>query len=250
LKKLSGFMPVTAFIVFLAIWEGAVRTGIVAGYLLPAPTHIIKTLVEILPSVMPQIGYTVTISITGFAAAFMLAAVIAVCMDIWKPVEKTLYPALVLSQTVPVIALAPLLALWFGYGALPKVLLIMSVCFFPVAVSLLSGFKSADEGMINLMRSMGAGRMRIFTYVKIPSALPSMFSGLKIAAAYCVTGALVSEWMGGDKGLGVYMIRVRRSFAYDKMFASIIIVVVLSIILVKVIDGIRRLSMPYKNNKE
>lgn len=246
MKRLTNLLPVLAFFCILVLWEAAVGSGLVAGYLLPAPTRILATLYNIIPDIMPQIGYTLSISIAGFLAAFVLAFAIAVIMDLWDAVEKTFYPALVLSQTIPVMALAPLLALWFGYGAFPKILLIISVCFFPVTVNLLTGFKSADEGMLNLMRSMGVNNLRLFFMVKIPSSLESMFSGLKIAATYCITGALISEWMGGDRGLGVYMIRVRRSFSYDKMFAAVIIVVVLSILFVKTIDLIAKICMPYK----
>lgn len=247
--KNSRVLPCAAFAAALMLWEAAVRSGHIASYLLPAPSRILKTLAIILPQILPQIYYTLSISAGGFLIAFVLAVIIAVVMDLSETAERIFYPALILSQTIPVIAIAPLFVLWFGYGALPKLLLIISICFFPITVNLLAGFKSADRGMLDLVRCMGAGPLRTFWLIKIPSALENMFSGLKIAATYCITGAVISEWLGGDHGLGVYMIRVKRSFSYDKMFAAVIIIVALSILLVKFIDLIQKMAMPYKNRK-
>ena len=154
-----------------------------------------------------------------------------------------------ISQTIPVIAIAPLLVLWLGYGIEPKVALILIVCFFPISVGLLSGLKTADEDTINLMRSMGASRRQILVHVKLPSSMEAFFAGLKIAVSYAIVGAIIAEWLGGESGLGVYMTAVRRSYAFDKMFAVILLVIILSLALVACVSFIEKKSMPWRVKK-
>ena len=142
-------------------------------------------------------------------------------------------------------AIAPLLVLWLGYGILPKVVLIVITCFFPMTIGLLSGFASADPDFIHMMRAMGASNWQIFRYVKLPSSAEQFFSGLRISASYSVVGAVISEWLGGFEGLGVYMMRVKKSYAFDKMFAVIFLISVISLILIKAVDLLKKKSMPW-----
>ena len=151
-----------------------------------------------------------------------------------------------MSQTIPTMVLAPLFAMWFGFGLLPKIMVVILVCFFPLVVSLLEGLNSLDPDFLNLMKSMKANRWQMFYLAKFPSALPNFFSGLKIAATYSIIGAVIGEWMGGKAGLGVYMTRVRQSFALDKVFATILIIVFLSLVLFKIIELIQFLLMPWR----
>jgi ABC-type nitrate/sulfonate/bicarbonate transport system permease component len=145
------------------------------------------------------------------------------------------------------VAIAPLLVLWFGYGMTPKIILIVLSTFFPIAVGLLEGFRSADPDAIGLLRSMGANRWQIFRHIKFPSALPQFFSGLRIAAAYGVVGAVISEWLGGFGGLGVYMTRVKKAYAFDKMFAVIFLISGISLALMTLVDYAERKCMPYRH---
>ena len=163
--------------------------------------------------------------------------------------NKAFYPILVITQTIPTIAIAPLLVLWMGFSVAPKITLVVITTFFPIAVSLLDGFKSADKDAVNLLRSMGAGNIRIFRYIKLPSALPSFFSGLKVSASYAVVGAVIAEWLGGFEGLGVYMTRVKKAYAFDKMFAIIIFICIISLILMAVVSLLSKITMPW-NKKE
>jgi ABC-type nitrate/sulfonate/bicarbonate transport system permease component len=141
------------------------------------------------------------------------------------------YPLLILSQNIPTIALAPLLMIWFGFGLLPKVIVITLVCFFPVAIATLDGFVQTDRTMLGYMRMIGAGRRQIFFKLELPNALPYLFSGLKISATYSVMGAVIAEWLGSDKGIGVYMLLSKNSFRTDRVFAAIAIIVGLSLLL-------------------
>ncbi|MBQ6395192.1 MAG: ABC transporter permease, partial [Atopobiaceae bacterium] len=178
----------------------------------------------------------------GVAIGFVLA----ILMDRFEMLYLALQPLITLSQTVPTIAIAPLLVLWFGYGLAPKVILIVLTTFFPVAVSLVDGFRSVDPDQIALMRTMRASETQIYRYVKLPAAAEQFFSGLKISATYAIVGAVIAEWLGGFSGLGVYMTRVRKSFSYDKMFASILVISFLSLALMKIVDLLQYLAMPWK----
>ena len=166
-------------------------------------------------------------------------------MDRFVNLEKAVLPLLVVTQTIPTIAIAPLLVLWMGFGMAPKITLVVITTFFPVAVGLLEGFKSADPDTIALMRSMNATRWQIFRHVKLPASLPHFFSGLRISASYAVVGAVVAEWLGGFEGLGVYMTRVRKAYAFDKMFAVILLIVIVSLLLMRLVNLIRMISMPW-----
>ena len=159
----------------------------------------------------------------------LIGLIMAVLMDAFEVLYKVFYPLLVITQTIPSVASAPLLVLWFGYESLPKIILIVLTTFFPVTVGVLNGFRSVDKDAVNLLRSMGATNAQIFRHIKFPSALPQLFSGLRIATAYSVVGAVISEWLGGFGGLGVYMTRVKKAFAFDKMFAVIFLISAISL---------------------
>jgi len=214
--------------------------------MLPSPGTVVMAFVNSFGVMMQQAGVTLTEALLGLVIGIVLAFLTATLMDRFSFLRKALYPILVVTQTIPTIAIAPLLVLWMGFGMAPKITLVVVTTFFPIAVGLLNGYESVDGDAINLMRSMGASRMQIFSYVKFPTALPAFFSGLRISAAYAVVGAVVSEWLGGFEGLGVYMTRVRKAYAFDKMFAVIIFISVISLLLMGLIALIERVSMPWR----
>ena len=181
----------------------------------------------------------------GLALGIALGFIMAVLMDQFEAVYKAFYPLIVLTQTVPTVAIAPLLVLWFGYEMTPKVILIVITTFFPIAVGLLNGFRSADKDSIHLLRAMGAGRWQIFRYIKLPGAMSQFFAGLRISASYAVVGAVISEWLGGFSGLGVYMTRVKQAFSFDKMFAVIFLISIISLLLMKGVDYLQKVCMPW-----
>ena len=174
----------------------------------------------------------------------VLAFVIAVVMDRFHVVYKMTYPLLVITQAIPAVAIAPLLVLWLGYDMTPKVVLVIIVCFFPVAVGLLDGLRAADADQISLLRAMGANRAQIFWHIKLPGAMPSFFSGLKISVSFSIVGAVIAEWLGGSSGLGVYMTRARKSFAYSDMFAVIFLVVAISLLLIGLTNLLEKRRRP------
>ena len=237
--------PVVFFIAILIIWEIISRSGILPQYVLPAPSNIVVSLVVNFPSLLDDMIITLLEALIGFAIAILLAVAMAIIMDSVIGFKKTVYPVMIISQTIPIIILAPLFIIWFGYGYTPKVVIVVLICFFPITISLLQGLVSVDRELIDLLRSMGASKFQLYRFVKIPSAMPNFFAGLKIAATYSIMGATIGEWVGGKNGLGVYMIRAKQSFATDRVFAAIIIIVVLSILLLKIIEFAEDKYMPW-----
>ena len=236
----------SAIAIILIIWQGICSLGIVDSFILPSPIQVVKAFVEELPVLMEHSMVTLTEALIGLLLGILLGFVMAVLMDQFEPLYKAFYPLIVLTQTVPTVAIAPLLVLWFGYEMAPKVILIVITTFFPITVGLLNGFKSADKDSINLLRAMGASKVQIFKIVKLPGALSQFFAGLRISASYAVVGAVISEWLGGFSGLGVYMTRVKKAFSFDKMFAVIFLISVISLLLMKCVDLLQKKCMPWE----
>ena len=242
----KGFPPFITLVVIAAIWYAVCEGEIVPAFMLPSPADVVKAFAENIGYMAKESVYTLQEAVYGLAAGILLAFVLATLMDKFSFVYKAFYPLLVISQTIPTIAIAPLLVLWMGYGMAPRITLVIITTFFPIAIGLLDGYRSVDADSINLLRSMGAGRAQIFRHVKLPTAVPSFFSGLRIASSYAVVGALIAEWLGGNNGLGVYMTRVKKAYSFDKMFAVIVFICVVSLLLMAVVRLIENLSMPYK----
>ena len=246
-KAKEILIPLGTVIAFVVIWQIVCVLGLVPGFMLPSPLDVGAALVSEFPLLMHHAGVTLLEAFLGVLAGVLLGFCCAALMDTFPLVKSALYPILVLTQTIPPVAIAPLLILWFSYGIVPKVILVVLVSFFPMAVGLLEGFQSVDPDMVKLLKSMGAGRMQIFWNVKVPSAMGNFFSGLKIAVSYSIVGAVIAEWLGGFTGLGVYMTRVKKSLSYDKMFAVILLVSLISLLLMEAVKYIQYRSMPWEH---
>ncbi|MFO7849220.1 MAG: ABC transporter permease, partial [Spirochaetia bacterium] len=198
------------------------------------------------PEILPHLLLTVRAVIYGFVLAFCTAFTAAILMHHFRYIRSLFYPLMVLSQTIPLIVLAPLFILWFGFGILPKVLIVALVCFFPLAINTLEGLDSVDEDLIDLLRTMNAGSSKILILAKIPSSLGHIFSGLKVAATYSVIGAVIGEWLGGTEGLGVYMVRAQKAFAVERVFAAVIYITIISLAFVGLILVLQKAVTPWK----
>lgn len=244
-------IPLAFTAIIVLLWTLVVENGLVEKFILPSPLDIIAVLADIFPDLLEHLATTLEEAFLGFGAAIIFSLIIALLMDNVKIIRKAIYPLLVVSQTIPTIALAPLFAVWFGLGLLPKVIVVFLVCFFPIVVSLVDGLDSVDTDLLNLFKTMGAGKVQVFRYLKLPASMVNFFSGLRIAATYSIMGAVIAEWLGGEKGIGIYMLRVKHSYALDKMFAAVLIIVVLSLVMFKVISLLENVTMPwYKLYKE
>lgn len=242
----SAAPTIIAIVTFLVVWEVAVWFWNVEKWLLPAPSLIIQTFSNTLHLLPEHIWMTSMVAVVGFGLGISIALVMAFILDISPLLRKSFYPILLFSQTIPIIAIAPLLIIWFGYGILPKVLVVALVTFFPIVVSVVEGLQSSDRDMIRLVRSMGGSFWQVFYSVRFPHALPYLFTGLRIGATYSVLAAVISEWVGASKGLGIYLVKAQSSFATDKVFVVIVLISILSSLLFLVVILISRLTMPWK----
>lgn len=247
LKNTTDILYPLFLIFFLtAVWQFVTYFKIVPQFMLPSPYSVLKALISDAPLLLGHAKTTLFEAAAGLALSIAAAFIFAVLMDRFKALYEMLYPICVITQTVPTIAVAPLLVLWMGYGMAPKVAVIFITCFFPILIGLLQGLSSCDAAVLRLYRSMGAGYLQTLFGVKLYYAAESFFSGLKISAAYSLVGAVIAEWLGGSSGLGVYMTRVRKAYSYDKMFAVIFVITVLSLLIVWLVEFIKKRSMPWK----
>jgi ABC-type nitrate/sulfonate/bicarbonate transport system permease component len=241
-------------IVFLAVccvvWQIAVDSLKIPLWLLPSPAAIVKAFWRTRALLWSHTITTVLETTAGFGLSVILGLAAGLGMVLSPMLKRIFYPLLIISQTVPLIAVAPLLILWLGYGLLPKIVTVVLVCFFPIAVSLIEGLEVIDNDLLNLMKSMGATKLQILYMIRWPNALPSLFAGLKIAAAYSVMGAVIGEWLGASSGLGVYLTLSSHSFRTDQVFVAIVAITVLSLCYFALIMAIKRLALPWLNVRE
>ena len=246
LQSITSKLPAAAALCLLILlWQFLYQSGAVPAYMLPSPIQVVKALFTDLPTILRHAVVTLQEAFYGLCIGVVLAFVMATLMDHFRILNKALYPIMIITQTIPTIAIAPLLVLWMGFYMAPKITLVVITTFFPITVGLLDGYKSVDKDSIDLMRAMGASKVQIFFHVKLPAALPQFLSGLKISASYAVVGAVISEWLGGFEGLGVYMTRVSKAYAFDKMFAVIIFIVIISLLLMFTVNLIKTISLPW-----
>ena len=239
-KKSDILIPVGTILGLLLLWQLAHMAGWLPKYMLPSPMDVVRAFINDFPLLMSHAATTLYEAFVGLGIAIVLALVLSAVMDRFTFLYKALNPILVLTQTIPTVAIAPLLVLWMGYETAPTITLVVITGFFPLVVNLLNGYRAVDPDAVRLLRAMGASPWQIFYHVKLPGSRSHFFSGLYIASSYAIVGAVIAEWLGGFSGLGVYMTRVKKSFSYDKMFAVILLISVISLVLLKVIDIFRK----------
>lgn len=232
-------------LLLLVCWQVATGLWQIQAWLLPSPLRIVRAGLEARDLLGPHVWQTMIETLVGFGLALAVGLSLALLIDFSATLRRAIYPLLVISQTIPIIAIAPLLVIWLGYGILPKVLVVALVCFFPIVVSTTDGLQSADPDLIALLQAMGATRRQVFFKVRLPGALPSVFSGLKIAVTYSVIGAIIGEWVGASRGLGVFMLRSTNAFRTDWLFAAIAITASLSVALFLAVTALQRVLLPW-----
>ena len=229
----------------IGIWQLYCSVADVNPQILPTPWRILSELFSFRDIALDHTAETVKETAVGFSSAIAFAVLVAVVMDQIGWLRRALYPLLLASQTIPIIAIAPLVVLWFGFGLLPKALVIVLVTFFPVLVSLLDGFASTERESMNLLHTMGASRFQVFRYLRFPSALPFFFTGVRISASYAVVAAIFAEYVGAYQGLGIWMQISKNVFRTDLVFGAILITSVLSITLFLLVTLAARLTIPW-----
>ncbi len=250
-SSLQKQMPAWILLIaILGVWQGVCSFRIVPEYLLPSPVEVLGALWSDRYLLASHSITTLYEALLGLGIGIVFGGLVAILMDRFSLVYRALNPFIIVSQTIPTIAIAPLLVLWLGYDMLPKVVLVALTTFFPITVALVGGLQSIDSDLIDLMRTMKATSWQIFRQVKLPLSAKAFFSGLKISATYAIVAAVISEWLGGYNGLGVYMTRVRKSYAYDRMFAVILVISVLSVLLMWIVYRMERSALPWISVKD
>ncbi|HSJ43221.1 MAG TPA: ABC transporter permease [Euzebyales bacterium] len=230
----------------LLAWELGVRVFETPAYILPPPSQILAAFGEVRGLLGGHVATTLTEALVGIVAGAVAGVALAVAVWAVPLFRRLAYPLLVASQTIPMIVLAPLLVLWFGFGLTPKVVVVALIAVFPVAISTVHGLSSADAEQIDLLRSMGADRRDILRLVLVPGATPAFFAGLRIASAYAVAGAVIAEWVGASSGLGLFLTRSQTSFRVDRVFVGVAVIAVLSIALFGLVDLLSRVAAPWQ----
>ena len=229
---------VASMALFFAIWYAVIRLFRLPEYVLPAPDTVARLIWRESALLFDHALLTFSEAVAGLALALVTGVLVALALHASHVVRYLTYPHLVLLQAIPLIAVAPIVIVWFGFGPLAKVLVVAFVCFFPIAVNTYEGFRSVDPLYRELLDTYGASRWARYRHLYLPASVPGLLSGAKIAATYSVLGAVIGEWLGGSMGIGVYMTRAQRSFRNDRLFAAIVIVMVLSLGLFKVVEGL------------
>lgn len=238
----------TFIIVVFLLLEWLVRAEIVPSFIIPAPTSVIVMIIENWrPLIMEHLSATMLEFLIGFTISVIGGIALAVSMFFSKVVEKMMYPTVVISQMIPIVALSPIFVLWFGYSIWSKVAVTVLMSFFSIVVGTYDGLKSSDKEYMQLLRSMGATRFHIFMKLQIPMALPSFFSGLKLAIVYALVGATIGEWLGASEGLGYYSRRMSGNLNAEGVFAAITILTIMGILLFALTSWVEKRLLKWKN---
>lgn len=242
----NALPPVMVVLAAIAVWQVVVAVSGLPPFILPSPADVIQAIQETAPTLAGAIEQTMISTLLGLGIAVALAVMLAAAMDFVPIVKRALYPILVASQTVQILAIAPLLIIWFGFGRVPTVIVVVLFTFFPMAIATVDGLGATDPDYVTLIRSMGARRSFVWRVVRLPAALPSFFSGLRLSVTYSVVAATVGEWVGGTDGLGLYMLRSKNALKTDQVFVGVVITTIISIGMFALVALVERVALSWR----
>lgn len=243
LRRRIGLIVV--FVALFLLWEYAVKIFGIKEYLLPPPTRIWTEFLKRWPTVMSAAWVTGQEIVGGYLLAVAVSIPLALAVVRWRFVEESLYPVIVFLQIIPKIAIAPLFIIWFGFGFGPKLLIVFLLCFFPIVVSSVAGFKSLDPDVMDFARTTGAGGLRLFLKIRLPQALPGIFTGLKVGAALAATAAVVAEFVASDRGLGYLLQQYNGQLETPMVFATIVLLSLMGLVVYYAVEWLERLVIPW-----
>ncbi len=246
----SVLAPALILLGVVAAWEGYTRLRDIKSYVLPSPSLILRRLLGDWPVLFPHLQITLIEILLGFGLAFVVAMTTGILLAHSAAFRRGVYPLVVASQTVPVIAIAPVLIIWFGYNIVPRVLVTALIAFFPLTVNTVAGFLAVDSELINFFRSLNATRTQIFFKLSLPTALPFIFAGLKVSATLSVIGATVGEWIGTDRGLGHLIVLDTAQLDTPRVFASIALLSLSGIVLFLAISLLEWIALPWRHGQQ
>lgn len=242
MRSLRRILPaVFIALAVLALWELYCAWADISPLILPAPSDVMRALAADRGAISQHAASTLSVAVLGFSTSVAFAFLVSGALHFVPPLERGLMPLFVVSQTVPLIALAPLMILWFGFGLLPKMLLVVLVTFFPMLVSLLSGYARASGDHLDLLTSMGAGKATLFWRVRLPTARPAFFAGLRISATYAIVATIFAEYAGARHGIGIFILSAKNNFRADLVLAAVVVSATLTLLLlggVRLIEGL------------
>ena len=237
--------PAAFALTMLGLWQLYASVSDIRESSLPKPTQVVDSLWTTRELLIENAWVTVQEILAGYAAAILVGVGLAILIRTSKVVERAIYPWLVVSQMVPIPAIAPIIVIWTGFDIRPKIIVIALVSFFPIAVNTIDGLKAVDPNLLKLLRTLRAGSWQRFRKAQLPAALPFVFSGLKVAAAFSVIGAVFAEWVGASEGLGHLILVLNNQTATTEMFAVIIVLALIGITLFAIVSLIERLLLPW-----
>ncbi len=247
LRLIGRISPaIWTLLVLIGLWELSVHIARVPIYILPPPSAVAAEMVRYWPRLMANGGVTLSEVLIGFCTSILVGVPLAVLITYSRIAERAIYPLIVASQTIPKVAIAPLLMAWFGYGLTPKIVIVVLLSFFPIVINSVVGLKNASAEMLYLAQSMGASPWQTFWKFRLPQALPNIFAGLKLATVLSVIGAVVAEFIGADQGLGYVIVVAGSTFDITRQFAAIIVISAIGMIFFAVIELIERFVVPWK----
>lgn len=228
---MKKFTHVFLLVFILFVWEIVVKIQNIPLYVLPPPTKVITAFINDFENLINHASVTVFEAILGVFISIFLAILIGILMDLFESVKKAIYPLLIVTQTVPVIVLTPLFIIYLGFGILPKIVIVVLMCFFPICINFSNALENVDESFINLAKFYGASKYKIYKVIKIPATIPQILSGIKISVTYSIGGAVVGEWIGAKSGLGYYLLRLNKAYMLDRVFACVLMIILISLVL-------------------
>jgi ABC-type nitrate/sulfonate/bicarbonate transport system permease component len=242
----AALPPALMLLALLAAWQAYVEVSDISATVLPSPTRVLEGLWLHREVIVPHSWVTLKETLYGLGVALALGIVLALVIDTFAPLRRAIYPLIVGSQTIPVVVIAPLIVIWFGFGLTPKVLVVALYTFFPITVALAQGLAAVDREAMLLMQTLGADRLQTLRVLKLPQALPYLLTGLKITVTYAMVGAVFAEWNGATEGLGLYIILMKNSFRTDQVFAAVVVIAVLSLALFVLVGLLEKLLVRWK----
>ncbi len=246
MKRSNIIVEVVFAVILILLWQYAP----LPSYILPKPTRIFGEFIAQRSVILNHLKVTFYEALTGFFVAFVVGVLSAVLMHLVKIVARILLPVIVITQTIPITVIAPLIVIWFGFGISAKVGTVAFLCFFPIAINTYEALKTVDPQKLELLKAYKARWYQKLRFLYIPHTLPHIFSGMKIAVTYAFTAAILAEWMGAQAGLGVYTIRALNSFRVDRVFVVVALTIIITLVLFFIIDRLSRRIAPWAYRSE
>jgi NitT/TauT family transport system permease protein len=246
MKRVASWLyPVVTIAVLLVIWELASRVGQIPRYILPAPSGIAARFYALHGLIVRESLYTLEATVIGFGLSVLVGVPLGMALVSWRAFNRAVYPLLIGSQVVPKVAVAPVFLVWFGFGLLSKVMITFLIAFFPVLISAVVGLQSTEIEKLYVARAAGASRLQLFTLVRLPHALPSIFGGMKVSITLAVVGALVGEFVAAENGIGRVLLSASGNMDTELLFAGIVALVIMGVGLFVLMEVLERLVLPW-----